>query len=53
MKPLVSRTLDVEYGSIVCRSAFNITTLPDVGVINKYGGFNIKYPRLAFIDGYV
>jgi hypothetical protein len=37
--------------SIACVEAFNITTPPDVDRINRYGGFNIAYPRLAIIDG--
>ncbi|XMA20160.1 hypothetical protein WAI453_012951 [Rhynchosporium graminicola] len=49
--PLVSRTIDVEYQSLICKYAFNITTPPNVEAINKYGGFNISYPRLAIIDG--
>lgn len=49
--PLVSRLLTLEYNSLVCRYAFNITTPPDTDAINKYGGFDIAYPRLAIIDG--
>ncbi|KAL9612395.1 MAG: hypothetical protein Q9167_002989 [Letrouitia subvulpina] len=49
--PLISRLLTLEYNSIVCHDAFNITTPPDVDRVNKYGGFNISYPRLAFVDG--
>jgi len=49
--PLVSRTLDVEYESIVCRAGFNRTTPPDTDAVNKYGGYDISYPRLAIIDG--
>ncbi|KAF2090442.1 hypothetical protein K490DRAFT_72025 [Saccharata proteae CBS 121410] len=49
--PLVSRTLNLEWNSIICRDAFNITTPPDVEAINKHGGYNISYPRLAIIDG--
>ncbi|KAF2232140.1 peptidase S28 [Viridothelium virens] len=49
--PLVSRTLTLEYESIICQDAFNITTPPDTDAINKYGGFNISYDRLALIDG--
>jgi Serine carboxypeptidase S28 len=49
--PLVSRTLDIEYFSLICRLAFNISIAPDVGAINKYGGYGLSYPRLAFIDG--
>ncbi|KAI4164235.1 MAG: hypothetical protein LQ342_002200 [Letrouitia transgressa] len=49
--PLISRLLTLEYLSIICREAFNITEPPDVDRVNKYGGFNISYPRLAFVDG--
>jgi hypothetical protein len=49
--PLISRTNDIAYESIVCKYAFNITTPPNVTAINKYGGFGISYPRLAIIDG--
>jgi hypothetical protein len=36
---------------MICRDAFNITTPPDTEVVNKYGGYDISYPRLAIIDG--
>ncbi|KAL9605349.1 MAG: hypothetical protein Q9179_001442 [Wetmoreana sp. 5 TL-2023] len=49
--PLVSRLLTLEYNSIICRDAFNITTPPDTDAINKYGGFDIAYDRLAIVDG--
>ncbi|KAK4939759.1 hypothetical protein LTR10_020043 [Elasticomyces elasticus] len=49
--PLISRLLTLQYESLVCRLAFNITSPPDVQAINKYGGYNISYPRLAFIGG--
>ncbi|KAL1636293.1 hypothetical protein SLS56_001273 [Neofusicoccum ribis] len=49
--PLISRLIDLDYNSIICRDAFNITTPSDVEAINKYGGFGISYPRLAIIDG--
>jgi hypothetical protein len=49
--PLISRLLDINYTSTVCREAFNITTPPDLEIINKHGGFDLSYPRLAFIDG--
>jgi hypothetical protein len=49
--PLISRLVDLNYTSIVCREAFNISTLSDVEAINKFGGFGISYPRLAIIDG--
>ena len=49
--PLISRLIDLDYLSIVCRQAFNITTPPQIERINKHGGVHISYPRLASIDG--
>jgi hypothetical protein len=49
--PLISRTNDLAYESMICEYAFNITTPANVTAINKYGGFGISYPRLAIIDG--
>ncbi|KXT15820.1 hypothetical protein AC579_6261 [Pseudocercospora musae] len=49
--PLISRTLDLDYQSLICRLSFNITEPADVEVINKYGGYDISYPRLAIVDG--
>ncbi|KAI1097323.1 peptidase S28 [Jackrogersella minutella] len=49
--PLISRTIDVDYSALICREAFNITAPADVEYINRLGGFDISYPRLAFIDG--
>ncbi len=49
--PLISRTLTLEYESIICRDAFNITKPADTDIINAYGGYDIAYNRLAFIDG--
>lgn len=49
--PLISRLLTLEYLTEVCRFAFNISTPPDTAAINKYGGFNISYPRLAIVGG--
>ncbi|KAF1930609.1 peptidase S28 [Didymella exigua CBS 183.55] len=51
IQPLISRTLDLEYLTFFCRAQFNITTPPDIEKVNKYGGFNISYPRLAIIGG--
>ncbi|KAH8690818.1 putative extracelular serine carboxypeptidase [Talaromyces proteolyticus] len=48
---MISRLIDVDYLSIACRYAFNITSPPDVQRVNKYGGFGISYPRLAIIGG--
>ena len=36
---------------MVCREAFNITTPSNVDAVNRHGGFDISYPRLAIIDG--
>lgn len=49
--PITSRLLDLKYHSRICEQAFNITTPADTAAINKHGGFNISYPRLAIIDG--
>jgi hypothetical protein len=49
--PLISRLLTLEYESEVCRFAFNLTGPANVDAINKYGGRNITYPRLAHIGG--
>ncbi|KAI0517540.1 peptidase S28 [Xylaria bambusicola] len=49
--PLISRTIDLEYSSVICRDAFNITKPADTEAINKYGGFDLSYPRLAWVDG--
>lgn len=49
--PLISRTITIEYLQTVCRDAFNITGPPNTDIINAYGGYDIAYDRLAFIDG--
>ena len=49
--PLISRTIDLDYESIICRDAFGIESPPNTSVINAYGGYDISYSRLAFIDG--
>ncbi|KAK4634856.1 putative extracellular serine carboxypeptidase [Fulvia fulva] len=49
--PIVSRLMTLEDQSLICRAAFNITTPPDISTVNKYGGYNISYPRLAIVDG--
>ncbi|EEP81702.1 conserved hypothetical protein [Uncinocarpus reesii 1704] len=51
IKPLVSRLIDLKYTTTTCREAYNLHGEADVRRINKYGGFNIEYPRLAIIDG--
>lgn len=49
--PLISRTIDLEYSSKICRQAYNITNLPDANYWNKLGGFKFSYPRLAQVVG--
>ncbi|TGJ79811.1 hypothetical protein E0Z10_g8957 [Xylaria hypoxylon] len=49
--PLISRTIDLEYSTVICRDAFNLTKPANVDAINKYGGFHLTYPRLAWVDG--
>jgi hypothetical protein len=48
---LISRTISLEYLMASCNLAFNITGPPDVEAVNKYGGFDICYDRLAIIGG--
>lgn len=48
---MVSRTVDLDYESIICQEAFDISIPPNVDIVNKYGGYDVSYPRLAFIDG--
>ncbi|KAM3453362.1 hypothetical protein MY3296_003770 [Beauveria thailandica] len=50
-QPVISRAATVDYATVNCRRFFNITTPPDVDIINKHGSFNFSYPRLAIIDG--
>ncbi|KYK60824.1 extracelular serine carboxypeptidase [Drechmeria coniospora] len=49
--PMVSRAYTYDYSSILCRKLFNITSPPNVQAINKFGGFNFSFPRVALIDG--
>jgi hypothetical protein len=48
---LISRLITLDYETEVCRFAFNLTGTADVEAINKHGGYNITYPRLAHIGG--
>ncbi|KAJ2988009.1 hypothetical protein NUW58_g4205 [Xylaria curta] len=49
--PLISRTIDLEYSTVICREAFNLTKPANIEAINKHGGFHLSYPRLAWVDG--
>lgn len=54
---LIMNVLQVDYTQQWCTWAFppgkhnSIPATPDLSAFNKYGGFNISAPRLAFIDG--
>jgi hypothetical protein len=48
---LISRTIDLEYTSAVCRDAYGIDGPPDLEAANQYGGYDIKHSRLAIVDG--
>ncbi|OAA51554.1 extracelular serine carboxypeptidase [Metarhizium rileyi] len=48
---MVSRVLTPEFASYACKTLFGIETRPSVDNINKHGGFNFSYPRVALIDG--
>jgi len=49
--PLISRTLDVEYLTFFCRAQFGINHPPEIERVNKYGGYDIDYERLAHLGG--
>ncbi|KAI9896956.1 hypothetical protein N3K66_007978 [Trichothecium roseum] len=49
--PMISRAVDLEYSSRQCREAFDLTEPANTDLVNKYGGHDIAYDRLAFVDG--
>ncbi|ETI23786.1 hypothetical protein G647_05592 [Cladophialophora carrionii CBS 160.54] len=49
--PLVSRTLTPAYFLDRCHRTYNISYDPVLERLNKYGGFNLSYPRLAISTG--
>ncbi len=49
--PLISRTIDLNFQGTICKDAFGITGPANTSAINAYGGYQISYSRLAFIDG--
>jgi hypothetical protein len=51
--PVASRLLTVEQSLEHCRSTYNITSPPNLHSFNKYGGFNLSYPRLALSTGQI
>ncbi|KAJ7862591.1 peptidase S28 [Mycena olivaceomarginata] len=56
---MISKFVDVEYSSKICKQAyppgefFQVPPMPNVEDVNKLGGFNIAHDRLAIIDGEV
>ncbi|KAJ3799815.1 serine carboxypeptidase S28-domain-containing protein [Lentinula aff. detonsa] len=56
---IISKRIDLEYESKICRQAydpgehFTVPPLPNVTVVNDLGDFDIAMDRLAFIDGEV
>ncbi|KAF5023079.1 hypothetical protein F66182_4836 [Fusarium sp. NRRL 66182] len=49
--PLISRLVDLWYLTTPCRESFNIVEPPRVESINKLGGWNFRFPRVAFVSG--
>lgn len=48
---ILSRAVTLKYASAICERVFNITTPPDTDAINRFGGYNFSYPRVAIIGG--
>ncbi|KAM3458307.1 hypothetical protein MY3296_000513 [Beauveria thailandica] len=48
---ILSRAVTVEYVASGCKKVFGISNPPNVDSINRLGGANFSYPRLAIIDG--
>lgn len=54
---IISKRIDLEYESKICRQAyapgkhFTVPALPNVTVVNELGDFDIAMDRLAIIDG--
>ncbi|KFA53307.1 hypothetical protein S40293_04720 [Stachybotrys chartarum IBT 40293] len=50
--PLVSRVIDLAYAHAHCPILFNITPKASiVDSVNRLGGFDFSYPRVAIVDG--
>ncbi|KAG6919235.1 hypothetical protein DXG01_008031 [Tephrocybe rancida] len=54
---IISRRLDLEYESKICKQAylpgkhFTVPALPNITAVNALGDFDLAADRLAFIDG--
>jgi len=47
----MSRAVTLESSRRNCRAAFNLSGDPAVERINRHGGLELRYPRLAYVDG--
>ncbi|CRG83506.1 hypothetical protein PISL3812_00857 [Talaromyces islandicus] len=51
IRSIVSRVITLPYQTRTCKD-FGVTSPPDTERINRYGGLNFTYPRLAAIGGF-
>jgi hypothetical protein len=49
--PLISSLVTLEYAMKTCRDKLNLTGLPEIERLNKYGGHSLSYPRLMLVGG--
>jgi hypothetical protein len=50
--PMIPRAITLEHAHAHCPRAFNITPSADiVDSVNKLGGLNFSFPRVAIVDG--
>ncbi|OAA53079.1 serine carboxypeptidase S28 [Cordyceps fumosorosea ARSEF 2679] len=48
---ILSRAVTLDYAAGGCQQSFGVAGPPNVDSINKLGGVNFSYPRVAVIDG--
>ncbi|GAA99823.1 uncharacterized protein L969DRAFT_91764 [Mixia osmundae IAM 14324] len=54
---IMSKHIDLAYYKRVCQTTFppgtfnKLPEVPDMASVLKYGGYGIRHPRLAFVDG--
>ncbi|TQV91314.1 serine carboxypeptidase S28 [Cordyceps javanica] len=51
IRGILSRAVTIEGSANGCKQTFGISDPPNVESINRLGGVNFSYPRLAIIDG--
>jgi hypothetical protein len=51
IRPLISRLINVASQTTIC-AMFDVTSPPDIQRINRYGGLNFTFPRVAAIGGF-